>query len=54
MSKKWLLIRLEEIRKEDGRDREAALAEADKAIMEFIDDEEIYDAYDAIDKRYAR
>lgn len=48
-----LLDRLEHIRREYGRDPEHAHAEADEALLKYINDPEVRAAYDAIEKWYA-
>lgn len=45
--------RLEEIRSQNYGDPESAHLEADRALLEFIDDREVEKAYDRIEKWYA-
>lgn len=52
MTKEELLKKLAEIKKYDG-DTEAAHGDADDALLEYINDEEISNAYNIIDKWYA-
>jgi len=47
-----LLIRLRECKANDG-DPESAHADADRALLDFIGDPEVTDAFEAIDKWYA-
>lgn len=51
MTKQELLFKLEEINK--IKDIEARHYEADKALIEYIDDKEISKIYFAVDKWYA-
>lgn len=53
MEKKELIERLENIKKEYWWDTEEAHVEADSALIEYINDEEVTKAYDNIDKWYA-
>lgn len=53
MNKKELILRLAEIDERLSFDREVAHLEADATLLAFIDDPEISQAYDAIDKWYA-
>ena len=51
MTKDELLAKLREIA--DNLDTEVAHGDADDALLAFIGDDEIREAYDAIDKWYA-
>ena len=51
LSKADLVVRLRELAK--AGDREAAHGQADAALVEFIGDPEIAEAYEAIEKWYA-
>ena len=53
MTKEELILRLEEIHKTDEEDKEISHRQADKALLDFIDDIEVNYAYDEIDKWYA-
>lgn len=51
MTKAELLAKLKAIREQS--DREAAHADADDALLDYINDAEVRAAYDAIEKWYA-
>lgn len=51
LSKAQLLKKLEKCAK--SRDAESAHGDADTLLLDYIDDEEITEAYDRIDKWYA-
>lgn len=51
MNKQELLFKLRQL--SASKDTEAAHSDADKFLLLFIDDQEIADAYNAIDKWYA-
>ena len=53
MTKEKLIGRLEQIKAKYGGDQEAAHMYADEALLEYIDDNDISEAYEAIDKWYA-
>jgi hypothetical protein len=48
-----LIAKLRDIAEEYGDDPEAAHAMADKALLEYIDDESVTVAFDALPKWYA-
>lgn len=53
MTKQELIDKLEEIRKQYGGDYECAHSDADDALVEFINDADIEEAYNKIGKWYA-
>jgi hypothetical protein len=53
MTKKELIEELQNIKAVKQWDKEAAHGDADDALIKFINDKEIKEAYDAIEKWYA-
>ena len=54
MTKEELLKRLAQIRNDcNGRDEEQGHSEADKALIEYVNDKDITRAFNRIDKFYA-
>jgi len=53
MTKDELIKRLDIINRKYSHDTEVAHVKADEALIEYINDEEIKNAYDAIGKWYA-
>lgn len=53
MTKKELLAKLKQIDFDYGRDQEVAHSMVDDALLEYIDDKDITEAFNAIEKWYA-
>lgn len=53
MTRDELLDKLRKIKDTKGWDKEVTHGEADQALLDFINDPEIEQAYDAIEKWYA-
>ena len=53
MTKEELVKELMKLAEKEDYDHEVDHRYADNLLLEYIDDEKVYDAYDAIDKWYA-
>ena len=53
MSKEELIAALKELLNDDSRDMEANHVDADELLLKFIDDDEIRQAFESIEKYYS-
>ena len=53
MTKKQLVSKLKDIKEVHGKDPEGAHSHADNALLEYINDADVYEAFDDIEKWYA-